>query len=139
MKMTGKIYQNFKTPEYVMESNSSLSNRIDLFSKIHHSIYGKMKTFAKMITQVELKSLKQIRHFFVSLVHKSEETLLKFLRDCNNKLNIYTEIKREYKIQNIMEENLIYMIGVNDGSYKSIIKILIISAQNDNQQNYFNC
>lgn len=85
------------------------------------------------------KSLTQCINYMMILSNKLIRTISNIFRKINNKLNIYTEIKREYKFQNIMEEKLTYMISVNDGYYKSNINILIISKNNDNQQNYFNC
>jgi hypothetical protein len=122
-----------------MESDSSLIDRIDRGSENRQDILRKMKFNLQAVLQVELNFLRKIRNYLLSFFSKLNKPLLKFLRDFNNKLNIYTQLKREYQFQNIMEEKFIYMIGVDNGSYKSIVNILIFPEKNENQQNYFNC
>lgn len=122
-----------------MKDNSSLIKGIDWLSKNQLDTYWKTILSFMSIIKAEPNVLRQIKNYLLSFSSNLKKTFLKHLTDLNNKLNIYTQLIREYNFQNIMEENLIYMIYMKDGSYKSIINILIISENKDNQQNYFNC
>lgn len=122
-----------------MDINSSFINRNNQLTRIRQSHYWRTKLSLKTIMLTEHKVYQKIIHFFVSFHPFLEKTLLKLLRDINNKLNLYTQLKREYNFQNSMEENYFYMINLNNGPHKSILNILIISEKKTNQQNYFNC
>ena len=81
----------------------------------------------------------KVRNTLSVIFNKIEIISLNLFRKINYKLNIYTELQREYNFQNKMEDKLIYIMGRSDGHGKSMINIMIIAEKKDNQQIYFNC
>ena len=84
-------------------------------------------------------TLSTSRNYLMNVSNKLIRISSNFLRKVNNKLNIYSELKRKYKFSNNMEEHFSCIIIAKNGIHYSIVKLLIVSNQNDNQQNYFNC
>ena len=85
------------------------------------------------------KSVNLCKNYLMNFSNWLIRMISNIFRKINNKLNIYSQLKREYNFQNSREDKFIYMIGLNNGAYKSITNIIIISEKKDNQQNYFNC
>lgn len=84
-------------------------------------------------------ALSTSRNYLMNVSNKLIRISSNFLRKINNKLNIYSELKRKYKFPNNAEENFSCIIVAKNGIHYSIIKLFIVSNQNDNQLNYFNC
>lgn len=122
-----------------MESNSSLQIFKNSFTGFHNDVSLKIGKMVKQIIKVGQNLSFQLRNYFYPLLSASELKFAKILRKCNNKLNIYTELKKTYNIQNNQEENRIYLQVFYNGSQKSITKFLIVSEQYNNQSNFFNC
>lgn len=99
-----------------------------------------MKTLSKIINKENLNNIShQFSNTIIEFFHKLEEISVDLFKKLNNQLNIYSELKRTYTFPQIKEEHLTYVVITNNGLHKSIERLLIVSKQNDNQFNYFNC
>ncbi len=122
-----------------MKYNSFLQILKSCFTGAHIGVSLTTREMVKTIKKKDQKSLEHFKSFFNRFLSASRFRVIKFLRKCNNQLNIYTELKRNYNIQNNQEETRIYLHVVYNGSQNSITKFLIISEQYNNQLNFFNC
>lgn len=109
------------------------------FTKIRNYISMNIRETAKQLRKILEQLMQHLGVFSVRFLSPSILKLIAFLRKCNDQLNIYTELKRNYKFQNNQEETRIYLHVVYNGSQKSNSKLLIISEQYNNQLNFFNC
>lgn len=122
-----------------MVSNSSFQILKKCCTKIHNYISLNIKEIVKPFLKFGKKIMQHLRVFSDRFLSPSVLKLITLLRKCNDQLNIYTELKRNYNIQNNQEETRIYLHVVYNGFQKSNSKFLIISEQYNNQQNFFNC